>query len=262
MKLGSKSKRNVPIAFLVAAGLAVAAVAAYVALVRPQNSKADELQTKVESTDSQIAAVQKILNQPERPNNLIKVADLVELAKAMPDENNIAAAILELDAEAKSAGVEFTGVAPGIPVPGSGYTQIPLSLSFVGNYYDLTELVYRLRQLVTVRDGTLHATGRLFTIDSVNWHEPTLEHFPTVQADLVISTYVYGVNPALLPGGTVPGSTTPATTTPGATSTTPGATTPGATAPASTTPGQTSTGPAATTSPADGAQQAAAGATP
>jgi Tfp pilus assembly protein PilO len=267
MKLGpKKNKRDVPVAYLVAAALLVAGAVVYMVAVRPLGAKSDDLQAAIDAKNTEIATLQRQLDQPQGPKNLIKVADLVELAKAMPDDANIAQAILELDAQAKAAGVAFTAIAPGSPQAGSGFTRVPLSLSFVGSYYDLTELVYRLRQLVTVRDGRLDATGPLFTIDSVNWHEPALGEFPSVQADLVISTYVYGTNPALLPGGLLPGTTTPASTTPGSTtpaSTAPGATTaPGETAPATTTPAATTTEPAATAPQEAGAQQAAAGATP
>jgi Tfp pilus assembly protein PilO len=261
MKL-AKGNKDVPVAYLVAAGVLIAAIAAYVALVRPLGSKSDALQSQIDDTQVQIESAQRQLAAAERPNNVIKVADLVELAKAMPDETDVATAMLELSATAQAAGVEFTSVQPGAPIPGSGFTRFPLTVSFVGNYYDLTELLYQLRQAVTVRDGVLDARSRLFTIDSLNWHEPDIEQFPIVQADLVISTYIYGVNPALLPttGGT-PGATAPATTAL-STTTTPGSTTPGATTttPGSTVPSTTTT--PATTSAETAPQQAAAGATP
>ena len=101
-----------------------------------------------------------------------------------------------------------------------------MALSFIGNYYDLTEFLYRLRNGVTVRDGVLNANGRLFTVDSVNWHasDEEDEKFPLVQADLIVSAYVYGSDVDLIAAqvaadaanaqpptttGTEPGSTGP-----------------------------------------------------
>ena len=109
------------------------------------------------------------------------------------------------------------------PAAGAGYTQLPLTLSFEGNYYSLTELIYRIRNLVTIRDGVLDAHCRLFTIDSLDWHEAE-DGFPTIQADLGVSAYVYGTNavPTVIPG------TTPTPPADGQTTTTP-ATTTGAT---------------------------------
>lgn len=260
MKL-AKGKKDVPVAYVVAAGLLLAAIAAYVVLVRPLGGKSDELQTKIDDTQAQIESVQRQLAAAERPVNVIKVADVVELAKAMPDESDIAEAVLELAATAQAAGVEFTSVQPGAPIAGAGYTVFPLSVSFVGNYFDLTELIYQLRRAVTVRDGVLDARSRLFTIDSLNWHEPDIETFPTVQADLVISTYVYGVDPSIF--ATTPGVTTAT----GTTATTGSATTaPTSTEPGSTTTLPTSTTPSTTTPATTGSEtapaQAAAGATP
>ena len=38
-----------------------------------------------------------------------------------------------------------------------------------GDFYSLTDLLYRLRSLVTVRDGALDVSGRLFSVKSVNF---------------------------------------------------------------------------------------------
>lgn len=230
MKQRAWRRLDVPAAFLAAAGLVVLAAVLYAALVRPLGGTSSELDGWIAAADAQIASLQASLEPSAPAPDAIRVADVVELARAMPDDDSIAAAILELDAYAKSAGVEFISITPGSAQAGGGFTRVPLSVSFVGSYYDLTDLVYRLRQLVRVRDGELAATGRLFTIDSVNWHEPSIERFPAVQADLVISAYVYGVDTSLLQALPGQGATTPA------------ATTPTTTEPASTQP-QTSTGP-------------------
>ena len=83
-------------------------------------------------------------------------------------------------------------------------------LTFEGSYYDLTDFLFRLRNLVIVRDGELESAGRLFTLDALDLHEGSLG-FPQVQAAITVSAYSYSAAPAAaIPGATAPASTTPA----------------------------------------------------
>ena len=101
-------------------------------------------------------------------------------------------------------------------------TAVPINLTFEGNYYDLTDFLFRLRNLVTVKEGVLEATGRLYTLDVLDLHEQPTERFPKIQAMLTISAYSFGAAPAAA-GVTPTATTAPATTT--TTGTTTGATT-------------------------------------
>jgi Tfp pilus assembly protein PilO len=232
-------KKHLSIPLVVSIVVVAVVIAGYFVLLRPQSNKADNLGKEIAALETELRAANELAAPDDEPKLPIEVADLVELAKAMPDDPELADAILELNAASEGAGVGFTAITPASPAAGAGYTQLPLTLSFEGNYYSLTELIYRLRNLVTIREGVLDAHGRLFTIDSLDWHEAE-DGFPTIQADLGVSAYVYGTDavPTVIPGTTPTPpadgqtTTTPATTT-GATTTGPEPTT---TAPAETTP--------------------------
>jgi Tfp pilus assembly protein PilO len=246
-------KKRIPIALVLAVVLLVAAVAGYMLVIRPKKADVEKLDTEIAAKRTQIEAAVRAAEAAEveaEPVTSIRVADLVELAKAMPDQPDMAGAVLELNAAAEAAGVEFTSIQPGDVVTGAGYVQLPLTLSFEGKYYELTDLLYRLRHLVSVREGVLDANGRLFTLESIDWQESSELKFPTIAANLVISTYVYGNDLSALP--TLPTGADPA----------PAATTPATTAPAESTttaPTGTTTTPPATTAPStvDASQQAA-----
>jgi Tfp pilus assembly protein PilO len=109
----------------------------------------------------------------------------------MPDRDDMPGIILELGSIADAAGVSFKSIAPQTPVQGEGYRSIPISLKFEGNYYDLTDFLFRLRNLVSVEDGKLSSSGRFFTLDTLDMHEHTL---PEIEAILVVSAYVYDPN--------------------------------------------------------------------
>jgi hypothetical protein len=75
-----------------------------------------------------------------------------------------------------------------------------------------------MRNLVTVRDGVLRASGRLFTLDNIDFHESPIDGFPEIEAVLVVSGYVFdststGTGVATAPvTPTAPATTTTATT--------------------------------------------------
>lgn len=192
-------KTRVPVWLVAAVLLLVVAVAGYVFAIRPKRDELAKLDVELATAQAQIVAATRLAGTSEGEDAAaaIRVADLVRIAKAMPDALDMPGIILELNIAASEAGVEFTSIEPGSPAVANGYTTVPINLTFEGSYYELTELLFELRNLVTVRDGALDAGGRLFTIAVINLQEGT-GGFPQVKAALTVSAYQYGVDPALL----------------------------------------------------------------
>jgi hypothetical protein len=71
---------------------------------------------------------------------------------------------------------------------------LPVTLAFDGNYFELSDFLYRLRSLVRVNAGRLDSRGRLFVVDSISFSESE-QSFPRIQASLVVHAYVYGDAP-------------------------------------------------------------------
>jgi type IV pilus assembly protein PilO len=200
-------KKQLPLWPVIALGLVIVAVVAYFLLIGPKRSEAGRLADEIAALETQVQTA-KLAADPKAADEQLKVAPLFELAKAMPDRDDMPGIILELNAVAEAAGVTFKSIAPQNAVAGQGYRSIPISLAFEGNYYDLTDFLFRLRNLVAVRDGRLSSTGRFFTLDTLDLHEAGL---PKIEAILVVSAYVYDAA-AVATGATVPAAP-PATTT-------------------------------------------------
>lgn len=216
------------VAGLVAAvGLLVLAVGWYVA-VRPLASKASRL------TDQKTAVYQQIADNIAQSSPAtatgapkIKVADVYKLATAMPSIPDMPDVLLELEQTAQAAGVQLQSVAPSAMSAGTGgYSTEQLSLSVIGDFYGITDLLYRLRNLVYVRDGALHANGRLFSVRNATFTPAgTAKNLLTGTID--VDTYMYG---AVAPtAATPPASTTTTATTTTTTTTTSGPSASGAT---------------------------------
>jgi Tfp pilus assembly protein PilO len=197
-------------------GLLVYALAGYFLLVSPQRGKAGQLKKDTATTQQQIdqyrLAAAQTRNAPP-----IRAAELFRLTKAMPDEVDMADVILELSQIAKESGIEFDTITPQAPAVQSGFSSIPITLDFDGNYYELSDFIFRIRNLVRVRGGVLDAKGRLFTVDSISFSESPLA-FPRIKATLSIHAFTYGdatTTAAAAPTAppTTPGSGTTSTTT-------------------------------------------------
>ena len=224
---------------LVILGAVVLGVAGYFGLIPPQGAKLKRMKVDEAAAQSRIDDYnQKV--QLARSAPKIRVADIYRLAKAMPSETDMPDLVLELSQLARDTGIRFDSISPQPAVPIGSYTVLPISVTFNGTFYDLADLLYRLRSLVNVHGGRLDATGRLFTVDTLSFGESPLK-FPRIQATLVIDAFVYGT------GGAAPSTPTPAAPT--STDTT-----------STTTTGTTTTTSPTTTTPASGTSASAAGA--
>ena len=138
-------------------------------LIGPQRSTAASIKRAVSAAEVQAAQASAELSadatpvvQPVQPE--IKTAYLYKLSKAMPMTTDMPNLLLELNQVVQQSGVQLTSISPSAPDT-SGTSAISLSVS--GDFYSLTDLLYRLRSLVSVHDGALDVSGRLFSIQSV-----------------------------------------------------------------------------------------------
>jgi len=191
-------------------------IAGYMLLVSPQHAKAAKLHRETLAQQSQTALREAQYKASLHPA-AIQTADLFQLERAMPDTIDMPGIILSLSQVASAAGITFDQIEPsgastaGISATAQGER---IELLFHGDFYSLSDFLYRLRSLVMVRDGSLDATGRLFDVDSVNF---SVDTFPSITATIYLNAYVYGA--AAPPAGstaptTPPTSTDSTTTTP------------------------------------------------
>ncbi|HET8607215.1 MAG TPA: type 4a pilus biogenesis protein PilO [Gaiellaceae bacterium] len=237
-----KKKQRKPLDPRAQLGIAIAApllllAVGWLMVVGPQRSKATTVAGQVATAQTQLATQQAQVLHAPKPQP-IRVADLYQMVKAMPDQQDMPGIILQLNQVATEAGIGFQSIQPGAETAGTGYEMQQISLGFTGNFYGLSDFLYRLRNLVAVRAGKLDATGRLFSVEQVSFSEGP-KTFPQIQAQLVVDAYVYGATATAAPAtpppptGTDTGETTTSTDSTTTTTTTDSTATPTA-APADT----------------------------
>ena len=88
----------------------------------------------------------------------------------MPDRAEMADVILELNRIATDTGIRFESIDAVARDRRARATRCCRSRSsFEGNFYNLSDFLFRLRNLVAVRDGELNASGRLFNVQSISF---------------------------------------------------------------------------------------------
>jgi hypothetical protein len=103
--------------------------------------------------------------------------------------------------------------AAAAPAP-AGLESVPLTLTFEGNFFNLADFFHRVKRFVRVANENVLVSGRLLTIESVNWTSNP-ESFPRLQAEVGATIYLsplaQGVTAGATPGGPPPA--TPASPT-------------------------------------------------
>jgi hypothetical protein len=195
---------------IVAALILVYAAGGYFMLVSPKKAESQRLDEEIATTsiELQSALAATAAQDDTQP---IAVADIFRLSIAMPSTPDMPGILLELARIADETGIRFNSITPLPALPVAAYQVVPIDVAFDGSFYALSDFLFRLRTLVTVRRGELHAAGRLFSVASVDFAESD-RGFPLLSATLKLNAYIYGLDTA---GSEVPPSaaTPPATTT-------------------------------------------------
>jgi hypothetical protein len=188
---------------LLAAAVLLALVAGWFLVISPKRSDVSSLKRQIDDTRDQISAAHGV-RTPSQP--AIRVADLFKLSRAMPNTADIPGVLLQISRVADETGVSFQAITPHDPTSLGAYQEIDIDLTFQGRFYDLSDFLFRLRNLVDVHEGVLNATGRVFSVKSITLNQGE-QSFPQVKAALTVSAFVYGDGTAPpVPSGLAPDS--------------------------------------------------------
>lgn len=188
-------------------------------LVSPQRSRASELDGKIASIEQQITAARAAQMQAADAKP-IRSADLFRLTKAMPSDNDIPGVLLELSRIASETGIVFEQIVPQATLAAGEMRAQPIDLTFEGNFYSLSDFLYRVRNLVSVQRGRLIANGRLFSVEKLQFSEAP-SGFPNIRANLTLSAFLYGSGPTAAPPAASTTTSTDTTSTDTTATTTP-----------------------------------------
>jgi Tfp pilus assembly protein PilO len=213
---GKKLSRNAGIAMIVGGDLLLLLLGWFM-LISPQRATADSIRLATSAAEAQIVQAKQVQATPppaavQQPE--IKTADIYSLADAMPTTIDMPDLLLELNQLARASGVTMSKISPGQSSILLGYSVVPISIGVTGDFYSVTDMLYRMRTLVAVRHGDLQTSGRLFSVDSVSLAPSGVGAKLTV--DILLDAYLYSAVPIAAPvpaAGATSTDTTSTTTT-------------------------------------------------
>jgi Pilus assembly protein, PilO len=139
------------------------------------------------------------------------VANLRRLRIALPDDLRMSDILRQLAWASRVSGVNIASITPAAPVPSGAAQAVPIALSVTGHYFRIAKFMHLLRTRAEVKDGKVHASGRLYGIDNVSFSSGDKG---LITATLALDAFVHGAVPAA-PGSTTADSSTTTTTTTG-----------------------------------------------
>jgi hypothetical protein len=148
------------------------------------------LGSDIAAAEIRLADAQAAANRPRTAGG--PVSDVLRLAKAMPGSDDQPGLVLELSRLASSTGVTLQSIGSQAPVVAPGApTTIPVVVTLGGSFHKISKFLQGTRTLVVVRRGRLRATGRLFTVQSVELAESATDGFPMLDATITLNAFVY-----------------------------------------------------------------------
>jgi hypothetical protein len=151
---------------LAAALVLIVVLVGWFLMVAPKRSKAAELETKTESAQFELTATRRFLKSSTGRKS---AARLASLTRAVPAEPRMSGIVRQLSRAARSAGVRIDGITPAVMVSTTGGQAIPISVIAEGHYFRLQKFVRLLRTATLVGSDSVHVSGRLLAIDSIQF---------------------------------------------------------------------------------------------
>ena len=212
---------------LIVAVLALVAVGGYWKLaLAPKRVEAASLEKKVAVERAQLAQTQALIATYQGARDAYKAnyAAVVRLGKAVPADDDTRSLVVQLDAAAKRSGVGFdtiningggsgegASIAPGA-INAGGFSAMPFSFSFSGDFSTLGNFFARLERFVSIKGDKISVSGRLMRVESI-----TLQAgeggWPALNAQVGASSYIVPEAASVAAAGADATSATTTTTT-------------------------------------------------
>jgi hypothetical protein len=245
---------------LIVLPLIALAIGFYLLVLAPKQREAGELQDKADSLSAEIQTSETAISTAEaaRSSFAKNYADMVKLGTAVPEDDDQATLIHDLDAMGTDNDLDFqsfavsedaagaTTSAPAPPASGTdssststdstatetsttttsapteasaatlplgatvgpaGLPVTPYTLTYHGGFFDMAGLFSDLDTRVKVNDAGTDpiAHGRLMTVDGFAMSADPVKGFPSVAAEIAVTTYMVPADQGMAAGATPAG---------------------------------------------------------
>lgn len=215
---------------LIAVTFLVIVAAGWMLVVSPERKKAASINTQVEAARTSLAAAQSQLSNAKAAESKYAsaYAAVVSLGKAVPASEEVPSLIYQLSQVTSERNIDFNSISTSTGTSGSsgsgataavsaGFTQMPFTFDFSGQYFDFERLFNSLTAFTDhAAGGTLAVSGRLLTIQSVKLspeQSSTNGHGSELNGTITATAYVLPPGESVTAGATATSPTGATTTT-------------------------------------------------
>jgi hypothetical protein len=176
------------VAVLAIVAIAAVALVGWFGLVSPQWSKASDLDRQISEAKTQLAVARATTDSGAADKGTGSSA--LALAQAMPQQLDMSDVLRQLLRAADRADVSLDSVTPQAPAAKSGYSAVPMSVVVTGRYFGVQQFLRELRTQAGVAGPRVHASGRLFSVDSVSLAAGEAKP-PQLSATIQLNVFTY-----------------------------------------------------------------------
>ncbi len=230
------SRRNsivlIAVAFIAAAG------AYWMLVLAPKRQEAVTLNTQIAAKQTELAQAEASLATYEtaRGSYRSSYTKIARLGKAVPADDDVRSLMVQISSAANRSKVDFHSISldgssgapaagagstpaasgaeaaltppPGSSIVGSaGFSTMPFSFKFNGEFANLGTFFKRLDQFVTVKNQQLDVTGRLLLLNSITLQPDTVKGYPLITAVVKANSYLLPPTQDVLAAATAAGPT-------------------------------------------------------
>jgi len=224
------------------------AIAFWVLALGPKREQADELGQQATQLTSSLETARGELVVAAAAKHAFPAdyRQLVTLGQAVPNNDETASLLVELEQIAKETGVEFNSIQLGgegeaaaapvasstsstAPIPptevaasvmplgaavgSAGLAVMPYDIDFSGDFFQIADFISKVDSLVKPGRSKIAVDGRLMTIDGFSLSADTQRGFPHLNAAFSVTTYLTPPEQGVTAGAT---PSAPPATAPGA----------------------------------------------
>jgi len=176
------------VAALAAVAIALVVLVGWFGFVSPQRSKAAELDQRIADTKTQLVVLKA--SAPSSSGGSTVGASALVLARAMPRSVAMSAVLRQLLRAARHADVRLDSVTPQAATVQSGYSTVPMDVVVTGRYAAVQRFLKELRTQAGLSGSRVHASGRLFSVDSVSLAAGE-DQLPQLAATIHLNVFTY-----------------------------------------------------------------------
>jgi type IV pilus assembly PilO-like protein len=189
-------------------GLLLVVLVGWLGFVSPQRSKAADLAAEISDTETQLAVTEALVQGPLLRRS---TAELVTLRTAIPDQVRMSQILRQLSKASSEARVRVLGITPQ-PVTKVGVADVvAMNVTVEGRYFGIRQFLRLLRSRAYIKSDKVHASGRLFAVDSIQFDGGSTESGNLINATLTVTAFAFSrpvAVPSTSPDGSVSGIAT------------------------------------------------------